>query len=109
MDLTDKTLFITGANGGVGMATVLYALENNAKKIYASARDPSSLEMLATTHPSILPLTLDITNTKSVREAAAKIDTVDMLINTAGVNTGARVLEDNIIDFEVNVLGACRT
>lgn len=48
---------------------------------------------------------LDITNIKSVGDAAAKVDTIDMLINTAGVNTRARVLEDNILDFEVNILG----
>lgn len=105
MSLKNKTLFITGASGGLGMATVLYALKNNAKKIYASARDTSSLEMLATTHPTIIPLTLDITNTQSVGDAATKVDSIDMLINTAGVNTGARVLEDSTVDFEVNILG----
>ncbi len=105
MNLKDKTLFITGANGGVGMTTVLYALKNNAKKIYASARDTSSLETLAAANPSIIPLTLDITDAKSVGDAAGEVDNLDMLINTAGVNTRARVLEDNILDFEVNILG----
>lgn len=105
MDLTDKTLFITGANGGVGMATVLYALKNDAKKIYASARDITPLEALAKNNPSIIPLTLDITSTKSVNGAAAKIDKIDMLINTAGINTGARVFDDVTADFEVNIFG----
>lgn len=32
MDLTNKTICITGANGGVGAATLSYALKHNAKK-----------------------------------------------------------------------------
>lgn len=108
MDLTDKTLFITGASGGVGMATVLYALNNNAKTIYASARNISSLEKLAEKHPSIIPVTLDITNSQNISEAAAKTDTIDILMNIAGVNTGARVYEDTTLDFEVNILGNLR-
>lgn len=105
MNLTNKSILITGANGGVGMATVLYALERNAQKIYCAARDISSLEDLAKNNPTIIPMKLDITDTKSVTTLSAKIDNLDMLINTAGVNTGARVFEDNMLDFEVNIIG----
>lgn len=105
MNLTNKSILITGANGGVGMATVLFALKNNAKQIYCAARDISSLETLAKDNPTIVPLKLDITDIKSVNELSSKVDNLDLLINTAGVNSGARVFDDNMLDFDVNVVG----
>jgi len=37
--LTNKTILITGANGGLGMALVKEALALNAKKIHACVRN----------------------------------------------------------------------
>ncbi|MGD9719558.1 MAG: SDR family NAD(P)-dependent oxidoreductase [Sulfurimonadaceae bacterium] len=105
MDLTNKTICITGANGGVGAATLSYALKHNAKKIYALARDSASLEALAARHPSITALQLDITDAAQVASVAAELEPLDLLINTAGVNSGARIFDATQSDFDVNVFG----
>ncbi|MDY0122151.1 MAG: SDR family NAD(P)-dependent oxidoreductase [Sulfurimonas sp.] len=105
MNLENKTILITGANGGVGMATLQYALAHNAKKIYATARDTSALEAFAQTHDNVVVQRLDITNKAQVHQLSQSIEDLDMLINTAGVNSGKRVFDESTIDFHVNVQG----
>jgi NAD(P)-dependent dehydrogenase (short-subunit alcohol dehydrogenase family) len=105
MNLANKTICITGANGGVGAATLSYALAHGAKKIYAAARNTASLEALAAKNPSIVPLALDITDAAQVEKIASQLEPLDLLINTAGINSGARIFDATQSDFEVNVFG----
>jgi NADP-dependent 3-hydroxy acid dehydrogenase YdfG len=42
--MKNKTILVTGANGGLGNAFVEALLEQNPKKIYAAARDIKTLE-----------------------------------------------------------------
>ena len=105
MNLENKTILITGANGGVGMATLQYALAHNAKKIYATARDTSALEAFAQAHSNVVVHRLDITNKTQVHQLSQSIEDLDLLINTAGVNSGKRVFDETTIDFHVNVQG----
>jgi NAD(P)-dependent dehydrogenase (short-subunit alcohol dehydrogenase family) len=78
--ITDKTVLVTGANRGIGQALVEEALRRGAKQVYAATRQP-----YAHPDPRVTPLTLDVTNTEQVKAAAAQVDSLDVLINNAGV------------------------
>jgi NAD(P)-dependent dehydrogenase (short-subunit alcohol dehydrogenase family) len=102
MDIHNKTVLITGANRGIGRALVQDALRRGAKRVYAAMRCASAITDYRAT-----PLTLDVTNALQIQDAAAKVDTLDVLINNAGIAgyddlTNLEVVERHLA---VNFLG----
>jgi len=102
MNIANKTVLITGANRGIGRALVEEALRRGAKKVYAGTRG-------ALQHPDkrVTPLTLDVTNAEQIREAADEVESLDILINNAGISlfddlSDRRVLEQQLA---VNLFG----
>ena len=80
MTIADKTILVTGANRGIGRALVEEALRQGAKRVYAGTRQPfSHLDKRVT------PLTLDVTNAEQIQEAVKKVESLDILINNAGL------------------------
>ena len=81
MNIQNKTVLITGANRGIGRALVEEALKRGAKRVYAATRQPF-------THSDgrVTPLTLDVTNTAQIQDAVEKVETLEILINNAGVD-----------------------
>jgi NAD(P)-dependent dehydrogenase (short-subunit alcohol dehydrogenase family) len=80
MNITNKTVLITGANRGIGLALVEEALKRGAKKVYAGARGAFQHSDKRVTH-----LPLDVTNASQIQRAADAVDNLDMLINNAGI------------------------
>jgi NAD(P)-dependent dehydrogenase (short-subunit alcohol dehydrogenase family) len=80
MTIADKTVLVTGANRGIGQALVEEALSRGAKRVYAGTRQPLA-------HPDgrVTPLTLDVTNAAQIQAAAGRVESLDILINNAGV------------------------
>jgi NAD(P)-dependent dehydrogenase (short-subunit alcohol dehydrogenase family) len=80
MNIANKTILITGANRGIGRALVAEALRRGVKRVYAGTR--SVLQ-----HPDkrVTPLMLDVTNASQIQRAVNEIDTLDVLINNAGI------------------------
>src|SRR5207237_10908353 len=80
MNSANKSVLVTGANRGIGRALLNEALRRGAKKVYAGTR--SALQ-----HPDkrVTPLTLDVTSTSQIRQAADEIRTLDVLINYASI------------------------
>jgi NAD(P)-dependent dehydrogenase (short-subunit alcohol dehydrogenase family) len=80
MTIADKTVLVTGANRGIGQALVEEALRRGAKRVYAGTRRPLA-------HPDgrVTPLTLDVTNTAQTQAAAGQVESLDVLINNAGI------------------------
>src|ERR1700716_4112394 len=80
MAIANKTILITGSNRGIGRALVEEALKRGAKRVYAGVRN-------AIRHPDkrVTPVTLDVTSASQIQRAATEIDTLDILINNAGV------------------------
>ena len=80
MTIADKTVLVTGANRGIGQALVTEALRRGAKRVYAGTRQPLD-------HPDerVTPLALDVTNRAQIQAAADQIESLDLLINNAGV------------------------
>ena len=75
-----KAILVTGANRGIGQALVTEALRRGAARVYAGTRQP-----YAHPDPRVTPLALDITDGAQVRAAAAQVESLDILINNAGV------------------------
>ena len=81
MNIANKTILITGANRGIGWALVNEALKRGAKKVYAGTR--GSLEV---PDERVTPITLDVTSDSEIQRAADRVDTLDVLINDAGIS-----------------------
>src|SRR5260370_7277027 len=79
MNISNKSVLITGANRGIGRALLDEALRRGAKKVYAGTRG-------AIQHPDkrVTPLTLDVTNGSQIQRAVDAVDTLDVLITNAG-------------------------
>jgi len=80
MTIPDKAVLITGANRGIGQALVKEALRRGAKRVYAGTRQP-----LTHSDERVTPLTLDVTSAPQIREAVEKVESLDVLINNAGL------------------------
>lgn len=80
MKIQGSIALVTGANRGLGRAFVEALVAAGASKIYAAAREPSSIGT-----PGVEPIRLDITNEAEVRRAAQQCGDVTLLINNAAV------------------------
>jgi NAD(P)-dependent dehydrogenase (short-subunit alcohol dehydrogenase family) len=80
MTIADRSVLVTGANRGIGQALVEEALRRGAKRVYAGTRQPL-------VHPDgrVTPLTLDVTNAVQIQEAVERVESLDILINNAGL------------------------
>src|SRR2546421_352956 len=81
MNIQNKTILITGANRGIGRALVTEALRRGAKRVYAGTRSGE----LQNADSRVTPLTLDVTNTAQIQTAVEKVESLDILINNAGL------------------------
>src|SRR3981189_3453426 len=80
MTIADKTVLVTGANRGIGQALVEEALRRGAKRVYAGTRQP-----LAHADGRVTPLSLDVTNAAQTQAAVERVESLDILINNAGL------------------------
>jgi NAD(P)-dependent dehydrogenase (short-subunit alcohol dehydrogenase family) len=101
MTIADRAVLVTGANRGIGQALVEQALRRGAKRVYAGTRQPL-------THPDkrVTPLSLDVTNAAQIQAAVDEVESLDVLINNAGivlyVDLDRAVLEQHLA---VNLFG----
>jgi NAD(P)-dependent dehydrogenase (short-subunit alcohol dehydrogenase family) len=80
MTIDGKAVLVTGSNRGIGQALVEEALRRGAKRVYAGAR-----QTLAHSDGRVTPLTLDVTNAAQVHAAVERVESLDVLINNAGI------------------------
>ena len=116
VDLTGKTVVVTGASSGLGLQTVA-ALASAGADVVAAVRDPEKFRAcsdwveLGELTPRIHPVPLDLARLASVRAAAQTIASryprLDILINNAGVMfTPHQTTADGFeLQFGVNHLG----
>ena len=89
-----QRILITGANRGIGLATVREYLKQSDVHIFATCRNPDSaeeLQSLAKQHPQSLTIVpLEVTDPSSIEAAfkliASKVDALDIVINNAAIN-----------------------
>ncbi|KAK0615380.1 WW domain-containing oxidoreductase [Lasiodiplodia hormozganensis] len=114
---TDKVIFITGANQGIGLETAR-ALHATGATLYLGVRTVAKGEAarssILSTSPSRSPInliTLSLDSLASVRAAAAAFlaqsSTLNILVNNAGIMASAHALTSNGYEsqFATNHLG----
>jgi NAD(P)-dependent dehydrogenase (short-subunit alcohol dehydrogenase family) len=104
MNIENATALVTGANRGLGREFTRQLLARGARRVYATARDPRSIDI-----DGAVPLELDITDAASVEGVVRAAGDVDLLINNAGIATVQPVLTGDLDtirrDVETNVFG----
>jgi NAD(P)-dependent dehydrogenase (short-subunit alcohol dehydrogenase family) len=93
---------VTGANRGLGQALVDEALRRGAKRVYAASRQPFA-------HPDgrVTPLVMDVTDWTQIERAVEGVDSLDILINNAGISLPDDLNSRAAFEqhFDVNVYG----
>ena len=108
MKLANATVLVTGANRGIGLAFAREALARGARRVYAAARDPSTVRL-----PGVFAVQLDVTDPEQVARAARECGDVDVLVNNAGIAVTGGFLQDPSLEatrrqFETNFFGMLR-
>ncbi|XP_064579227.1 C-signal-like [Zonotrichia leucophrys gambelii] len=104
-----RSVLVTGANRGIGLGFVQHFLRmpNPPQWIFAGCRDPKGqraqeLQNLASKHPNIIIIPLEVSDPASIKAAAAKVGEhlggsgLNLLINNAGV-LKAKSLDDEML------------
>lgn len=108
MNLNESTIFITGANRGIGRALLEELTKHRGiKRIYAAARKTEDLKDFA--EDLVVPIKLDITDRAQVKAVAEKTGDTTVLINNAGVLAFGSLLDSPlemiVRDLETNYYG----
>ncbi|HEV2158820.1 SDR family oxidoreductase [Bradyrhizobium sp.] len=109
MDIKNATVFITGANRGLGLAFAREARRRGAAKVYAGMRKTDGFN-----EPGIIPVKIDVTDPASITAAAALATDTTVLINNAGIAAlidgplAADVAAQSARMFDTNYYGVVR-
>ena len=76
-----KSVLVTGANRGLGQALVEELLRRGAERVYAGTRQPTVVGDERVTN-----VTLDVTDPAQIQAAVDGVQSLDILINNAGVS-----------------------
>ncbi|MGJ0390093.1 SDR family oxidoreductase [Microbacterium sp. CGR1] len=96
MNVTDQIALVTGANRGIGRQFVLELLERGARTVYATARRTDTLDF---DDRRVVPVRLDLLDHDSIVEAAGVAQDVTVVVNNAGISTGAGLVTGDLPDL----------
>ncbi|KAM6118195.1 C-signal-like [Pterocles gutturalis] len=116
------SVLVTGANRGIGLGLVqhLLGLPNPPKRVFAACRDPKGqraqeLQNLASKHPNLVIIQLEVTDPASIKAAAARVrehlggSGLNLLINNAGKlmnkTLETETVEDMTQTYRTNTVG----
>lgn len=96
MDINNQIALVTGANRGIGRQFVLELLDRGASKVYATARRTETLDF---DDHRVVPVRLDLLDHESVVAASAAAPDVTLLVNNAGISTGAPLVTGDLSEI----------
>ena len=104
-----SVVLITGATGAIAKALIAELKARGAARIYAAARDVSSLAA----SDGLIPIKMDVTNDQEVAKAVSAAGDVTLLINNAGINHNTSFMSAPDIaiareEIEINYLAPLR-
>jgi len=111
MKIAGAVALVTGSSRGIGRNFVKALVARGARKVYASARDPSKVADLVAAYPGkVEALKLDVTDESQVAAAAGKCADVTLLVNNAGINLKTGIIAGKSVDnaraeFNTNFFG----
>jgi NAD(P)-dependent dehydrogenase (short-subunit alcohol dehydrogenase family) len=108
MKIQNAVALVTGANRGIGLAFTQSLLARGARKVYAAARDPATIDTRGAE-----AMRLDVTKPDQIAAAAARATDVTLVINNAGVGHHGGFLAPDAEEvarrmFETNFFGMLR-
>ncbi|XP_068022685.1 C-signal-like isoform X4 [Melanerpes formicivorus] len=111
-ELRIHSVLVTGANRGIGLGFIQHFLgmPTPPKWVFAGCRDPKGqraqeLQNLASKHPNLLIVPLDVSNPASIKAAAAPVEKhlggsgLTLLINNAGIATFNKLEDETLEDM----------
>lgn len=116
MKSTGNTILITGGTSGIGLGLALRMREAGNKVIVAGRRK-DLLDQIATEHPGIETLVLDVADPTSISHAASTLTAshpqLNVLVNNAGIQRPENVLDPACLPIAedhvtTNLLGPIR-
>ncbi|HVV11779.1 SDR family NAD(P)-dependent oxidoreductase [Amycolatopsis sp.] len=101
-NINGASVLITGANRGIGRALVDEALQRGARRVYAGTRVD-----LSHSDERVVPVTLDVTDPAQIQRAVTEIESLDVLVNNAGIALYDDLSDRTVLErhFAVNVHG----
>lgn len=116
MKLEQKNVFITGSSRGIGLA-IAHKFASLGANVVLNSRGEISEELLAEFKPygvKVLAISGDVSDfadaKRMVDQAIEELDSVDVLVNNAGITQDTLLLKMTEVDFEkvlkVNLTGA---
>jgi NAD(P)-dependent dehydrogenase (short-subunit alcohol dehydrogenase family) len=105
MKIENSVVLVTGANRGIGLAFARALLARGARKVYAAARNPATVNL-----SGVEALQLDVTQPEEIATAVRNASDVTLVINNAGIaQPGGFLAPDSDAVtrriFETNVFG----
>ncbi|ASC70048.1 short-chain dehydrogenase family oxidoreductase [Halomicronema hongdechloris C2206] len=113
-DIHGKVALVTGANRGIGKATVESLIQHGVTKVYAAVRNLDSATSLVEAYGDrLVALKLDLNQPDTIIQAAQTAPDVQLVVNNAGILRNANPLADDAIaalqsEIEINVFGLMR-
>jgi len=80
MKIENAVVLATGANRGIGLEFARALLARGARKVYAAARNPSTVTLAG-----VQAMQLDVTNAEHIAAAVQQAGDVTLVINNAGI------------------------
>lgn len=111
MDMADKTFMVTGASSGLGKATALHLLKQNANVVMADITNNSGQTLSNELNHRTLCVTMDVTQQNQIESALDiainKFGSLHGLINCAGILVTERLLKKEGGLFEIDHFRHC--